>query len=150
MPATDASNYDPAIIDELVAQNGGSRFVVQSSVNEDGQPTGAQIVMVTRTVAEAQAIAALFPKSVKVRATEFTTHRKGQYHENFVLGYVHLPFVQLATNGVNGGRNETGLKRLRSFYQACLKHNLPVDFDVVLNYKNPATPAQRRQLLGAE
>lgn len=64
------------------------------------------------TKEEAQAIAALFPKSARVMGTTLSGCLDGNLQST--VGYVHF-WVELQSNGVTGARNETGLKRYRSF-----------------------------------
>lgn len=59
---------------------------------------------------EAQRIAGLFPKSCKVSASSEYQGR----------GFVTIA-ANLCANGVNGGVNEGGIKRIRSFIKACRK-----------------------------
>ena len=60
------------------------------------------------TEADAQAFVATLPKSLKARATTMSGHLPN----GAVSGYVWLR-ASLAKDGVNGGVNETGLKRLK-------------------------------------
>ncbi len=62
----------------------------------------------------AEAFEALFPKSVKVKRSTFSqsVRENGQY-----VGTTITPtrsvYANLAADGVNGGRNETGIRRVR-------------------------------------
>ena len=60
------------------------------------------------TLEDAQAIAAMFPKSAKVRATTLS------YDHGKIIGTVHFHAKLLAT-GVTGERNEAGIRRWHSF-----------------------------------
>lgn len=71
--------------------------------------------------AEADAfVAATFPKSAKVRGTSLSTFEGkpgADDYRNFVCGLVIFD-ADLASNGVNGGINETGLRRYRAMRKA--------------------------------
>lgn len=70
------------------------------------------------TLEAAQALAAEFPKTTKVRATTLTSPIDGDYTKGSrVTGIVTFQ-ATTASNGVNGGTNETGIRRLRSFRKA--------------------------------
>lgn len=68
-----------------------------------------QVSAVVETEADAQAVAAQFPKSLKLRGTSI----HGSDWDG-PRGYLSVR-VQLSANGVNKGANESGLKRYRSF-----------------------------------
>lgn len=59
------------------------------------------------TMEDAQREKARFPKSVKARAYPVSGAPEGMYYRVSMQ-------VQLIANGVNGGRNETGVKRYRT------------------------------------
>lgn len=86
---------------------------------ETPQSVGAS--MIVETVEEARALAASFPKSTKVRGGSLSTRTRDG--EPVVVGYVKFN-ANLVANGVNGGVNETGMKRYRSFrkHVAALGH----------------------------
>lgn len=65
--------------------------------------------LIVATPEEARAIAATFPKSVGVKASEISGSDEG-------TGYVSFS-VWLSPDAANKGKNETGLKRLRRFLQ---------------------------------
>lgn len=67
------------------------------------------------TRADAEAIAALFPKSAKVYGTRCCGKRGDEWTE---WGLVKFQ-VGFTKDGVTGQFNETGLKRYRSFRRAC-------------------------------
>lgn len=93
-------------------------------------PQQVQAVAIVPTLAAAQAIAALFPKSHKVRATTLTRPIGDDLSANGteVVGYVSFE-VGLNPTGNNGGRNETGIKRYRAFRKAVDRLGFPVEFD---------------------
>jgi hypothetical protein len=77
------------------------------------QPSRVQLSIVVPTVDDAKQLASLFPKSLRVRSTRFTTDQwtPGQHN---AYGYVELD-VRLIGDDANGGVNETGVKRYRTF-----------------------------------
>jgi hypothetical protein len=62
------------------------------------------------TFTDAYEIATQFPQLVKLGATTLHTYEKGECEE---FGYLYFD-AKLKANGINGGVNETGLKRYRS------------------------------------
>lgn len=82
---------------------------------------------------EARAIAATFPKSWRVKAGK-GWGLSGHY------GYVIMT-VELGADGVNGGANEAGLKRLRA-----MAKRVPFEFHAE-NCLNAASPEQLAALL---
>jgi hypothetical protein len=90
-------------------------------------PNAAQHVEITAkcsTVEAAREIAALFPKSMKVRATTLTSYATG---EAVVTGIICFR-AGLRSDGVNGGRNETGIKRYRSLVAKLAKHGFSTEY----------------------
>lgn len=79
---------------------------------------GANITMVTDNIDAAIAVASMFPKSCKVRATKL-------FGADSVRGYVEFQ-VHLYENGVNGGVNETGIRRYKTLMKHCAKWGVPV------------------------
>ena len=75
----------------------------------------------------AKEIAALFPKMVGLTATTLSGSREGN------TGYLHFS-VKLAKDGVNGGKNETGIKRLQRLLAVAAKNGLAVEY--VANFSN--------------
>lgn len=65
------------------------------------------------TVADAEMFAATLPKSLKARATSMSGHLPNGARSGFVFFR-----AVLKQDGVNGGVNETGLKRLRAAVKA--------------------------------
>lgn len=88
----------------------------------------------TRAAGKAAAaeIVAQFPKSVGLVATTCTRH-EGTAE---VCGYVSMS-AKLATDGVNGGKNETGIKRYRSLrkHLARLGHTVEYRADASNSYR---------------
>lgn len=93
--------------------------------------------VIVPTAEDAQAIAAQFPKSAKVRASSISGYFKGDTTEGAYSsdpdaalathGYVHIEIV-LQSNGVNGGVNETGIKRYRAFRKHCARLGFIVEY----------------------
>lgn len=73
------------------------------------------------TVEEAQAVVALFPKSAKLQASRLYGD---EAHEGSVRGW-----TKLSQDGVNGGVNEAGIKRFRSFIKAAKKAGVTLEWD---------------------
>lgn len=83
-------------------------------------------------LATAQKLAARFPKSAGVKATTLSTFVKdadgnpvpdpvtGCQYQHITLGLVYVQ-GKLSADGINGGRNEAGIKRFRSFERAAAK-----------------------------
>lgn len=87
-------------------------------------PIGYGFWMEVPTLAEATEIAALFPKVCKVQAHTMSHARDGK------VGHVGVVCAdaKLRSDGVNGGINETGIRRYNSLRKACAKLNLGVTF----------------------
>jgi hypothetical protein len=68
------------------------------------------------TKADAEAIAALFPKSLRVKGTTLWGHEHNDTGEfvSWSCGYVKF-LADFRANGVQGAANETGAKRVASF-----------------------------------
>jgi hypothetical protein len=71
-------------------------------------PLFAEIRRTIATVEEAKAIVAELPKSMKLTATTLRSLANGD--QGYIRGR-----VTLKANGVNGGVNETGVKRLKAW-----------------------------------
>lgn len=80
-------------------------FEIEAS-HRHRKAAAVKVVARFTTRAEADAIAAQLPKSLRVRAMGYSN--SPTYH-----GYIQFR-ADLETNNVNGGVNETGLKRYRS------------------------------------
>lgn len=84
----------------------------------------ACLILPTRN--EAIELASRFPKSAKVRGTAIGGMRdeNGNRCERGWVGFI----AKLATDGVNGGTNETGLRRFASFEKTVAALGLPVEY----------------------
>lgn len=105
-------------------------------------PWNVKATLYVETPEQARAIAARFPKAAKVRASTVSAwvgYLDGVEWEpdldNAVFGTVGID-AKIAADGVNGGRNETGIKRLATFRRAAER----LGYDVV--YRPPGTAAQ--------
>lgn len=93
-----------------------------------GTPAAVQAHAVVATLADAEAIAAQFPKSHKVRATTLSRPIGGDLRNGTeVVGYVEFGVRLTATRG--NERNETGIRRYWAFRKAAGKLGLPVVFE---------------------
>ncbi len=81
-------------------------FKMTGYLDAAGNVAHVQASSETSTYAEAQAIALALPKSCGVKASRYNTAG------NADAGILHLYAVTQA-NGVNGGRNEAGIKKVR-------------------------------------
>lgn len=92
------------------------------------------ISMRVETKEAAQAIAAQFPKSVKAIATTINiiggTDRQGCIDIEARIG----------ANGVNGGKNETGIKRIKSALKTITA--LGYEFEYTMPWTNSLTEAE--------
>lgn len=95
----------------------------------------------TDTIEAAQALAAQFPKGAKVSANP---HGCSQA-DGTVTGLVNFR-VTLQADGVNGGKNETGVKRYRAFRKGLAALNIPAEF--VMAYTNSITEAALEARIG--
>lgn len=85
---------------------------------------GIEFTAILDTPEAAVEFVARFPKSAKLRATTLGTYDDAG---NFTLGYVSHR-INLRSDGVNGGVNETGIKRYRSILKAAEKAGIRVEF----------------------
>lgn len=87
------------------------------------------------TADERDAYLALFPKSSGVKAT-----RIGCRDENGnSVEYPGVRFsAKISADGVNGGVNETGIKRFRQVIRTVARHDLPATLDHMYNNQDPA------------
>ena len=92
----------------------------------------------------AKEIAAMFPKSVKMYATKLATYTPGDYSDRFTVGLVNME-ATLVANGVNGGKNEAGIKRVRSFMKNAEKLGFKTEYK--MPYTNSLTEAEFRALI---
>lgn len=81
------------------------------------------------TPEQAEAAAALFPKSCRVRVGTLGTYTGlgTPDYRTFTLHTIHVS-ITLSADKVNGGRNETGIKRYRSIMKAINKAGLAVEW----------------------
>jgi hypothetical protein len=79
---------------------------------------------IERDVNAARELAAKFPKSTKVRQTILSNSNKDERWEDGVVSFR----ANLLADGVNGGCNETGIRRYRAFRKAAAKLGLRVQF----------------------
>jgi hypothetical protein len=125
--------------------------------------------LITETIEQAREAAARFPKSTGARANTLTGHDAldhesddprytpettrthldgGRYYHGWTTGHVSITF-HLTSNGVTGTRNETALKRYRSFRKNAGKLEIPVVFDGGLYGNSVPTEADLDALLAA-
>lgn len=82
--------------------------------------------------AVAEALAAEFPKSAKVKVVTLSTHTPGDFSDAFDVPTLRFR-ADLRSNGVNGGVNETGLRRYRSLRRTIEKLGLAVEWTATSN-----------------
>ncbi len=92
-------------------------------------PQHVEINLYTETMEQAEEIVSRFPKSAKLRTGVLHNGYYGKPNSAYVTSR-----IQLLSDGVNGGRNETGIKRLASFFKKAEKLGLPVEW--ISPYKN--------------
>jgi hypothetical protein len=90
------------------------------------------------TPEEAREIAASFPKSAKVHGQTLHTYVADENghaildsegcHQTLYHGWVSF-HAKIKADDVNGGRNETGIRRYRSFSKAAEKLGFAVEYD---------------------
>lgn len=102
-----------------MANAGGVNFRIWATARPDGALSRIEAGAATSTFEEAQRVAATFPKSVKLVSTHLSGDPDGQ------SGYVSFN-ASFVANGTNGGVNETGLRRYRTFrrFAASLGHEV--------------------------
>lgn len=98
-----------------------------------------QAYMTVATPELAAEVAARFPKSAKVLSQQLSTFDR-ETGANLTLGTVHFA-AYLMANGVNGGRNETGIKRYHTFVRAAERLGYAVEYDATA-YANSLTEAE--------
>ena len=87
------------------------------------------------TVAEREEVLAWFPKSYGLRPSTLSTMRPGEivdgYRDRDPRTWTLLPSItghaKLWSDGVNGGRNETGIKRLHKILAVAERHGMTVE-----------------------
>jgi hypothetical protein len=124
----------------------GGAYTVTAEIFRDGG-IRISVTLITATPGRAAEAAARLPKGVGARATTLTgcdyydrevrdpryghvsgPHRDGDYMHGWTVGQVKISF-NLLSNGVTGSRNETALKRYRSFRRNAAKLGIPVVFE---------------------
>lgn len=95
------------------------------------------------TIEQRTAFVAMFPKSIKVHATECGGLIDGTYKAWPVATIV----VHLTADANNGGTNETGLKRIQKFVAIAIANGYEIEHNKC--YKNSLTDAEFNQLIGA-
>lgn len=83
-------------------------------------PTFVNVRAELPTIEAAREFAALFPRAAKMRAEEVST---GPGRPDYAIVSVT---ITTAANGVNGGTNETGIKRLAGIRRAAAKHGIEI------------------------
>ncbi len=106
----------------------GRQGEVGTCVNDFTRPEGLNVCATVETVELAREIAASLPKSIKIQANVLNDREAGEKY-----GYLTLS-IALKANGVNGGRNEAGIKRYRSLRKALAKHGHEITW--VTPYRN--------------
>lgn len=115
----------------FVAECAGGRITVTCALDEG----------TTRETAEA--VAALFPRSCKLRGTTLSGRRNAA-GERFESGYLTF-HAALHANGVHGARNETGITR----YKRLLAHAAQLGYSIEwgMPFRNSLTQADAEVLL---
>jgi hypothetical protein len=90
---------------------------------------------------ERDAFVALFPKSVKVVATTTSAASDPIARQPFATMQ-----VSLHADAVNGGVNETGIKRLRKFIAVATANGFELNFKQY--FKNTMTESEYNELIG--
>jgi hypothetical protein len=80
-------------------------------LTDGGAPSHLEVYGLAADRAAAEAFVARFPKAAKLRGVAF---------HGEVQGWVSVN-INLAPNGSNGGRNETGIRRYRTIQRAAAK-----------------------------
>ena len=97
------------------------------------------------TMEEAEEFAGLFPKSARMNAHRVSSSR-GDYYRTGVT-------IDLHSNGVNGGVNETGIKRIATIRKAAAKAGMTTTFGTATEFANAvneyATEAEFDAAIGA-
>lgn len=97
------------------------------------RPSHVQAVMYLDGAEEADALAALFPKGVRIKRSSLGGHEdlgggRVDWDRPWTLHSLNF-HAALGANGNNGGVNEAGLKRYRSLVKACEKAGIVVEFE---------------------
>ncbi len=78
---------------------------------KDEQVTHIEVAAEVETTKDADEVVVIFPKSIGLKSCHLGRCVNGKYVK---VGYVTMR-VQLAKDGVNGGKNESGIKRIKRF-----------------------------------
>jgi hypothetical protein len=100
---------------------------------------GAKFQARFATLAEAEAVVALFPKSSRLRAVTLRGDKNGA--TALVDGVINL-----APNGTNGERNETGEKRYHTIMARAAKVGVTVEYVVSCGNAYPSREAFEAEL----
>lgn len=103
-------------------------FIVNAYCYQGDEVAEVRAYAFFSTVTEAENFAASLPKSLNVKVSFCGDKGIVNFH------------VKLKSDAVNGGKNEVGLKRLRSFLSR-------VEFNYEINASNSATEQQFNDLL---
>lgn len=115
-------------------------FKITASEHEGSINLKASATVETRE--DAQALAAQFPKSLRIKASCLSTYDKAHYEKtgeyiNEIKGYVVIQ-VSLRSTGVTGEYNETGAKRWDSFKRNCSKLGIELEYAQPFSNSLPA------------
>lgn len=86
----------------------------------NNKPSGIRVMCVFATLADAEAVASTMPKMVKARTRRLFGSDAG-------TGFLDV-MVDLCKNGVNGGVNESGIKRYRQLCKWCDANGHTVEY----------------------
>lgn len=101
------------------AANGG--LAISAAHGQSGEITTLEIGGMYETIAEAEAVAARFPKSIKIKGTAIGTSEGPK-------GWVSCR-IYFTTNKVTGERNEASISRATKFFKAADKMGIPLFCD---------------------
>lgn len=91
-------------------------------------PEWAQASIYVPSVEAARHLAAQFPKNLRLKAVTTMSPLDGDYRNGTVESGVVTMSARLAADSANGGRNETGIKRLNSFLRKAEAMGLPIEW----------------------
>jgi hypothetical protein len=95
-----------------------------NSYKGEAAPSHLRVRAEVANVEIAEAIAAQFPKSYRVFVNTGKEYGTGRTYALVTID------VTLESNGNNGGKNETGIKRYRAFVAKAIKNGHTVEFAV--------------------
>lgn len=102
---------------------------------QHGRPSWVEVTAHVQTKELAAEIAAQFPKSVNVRGQGMNWGLAG-----ITTGWVSFR-ATLAANGVNGGRNETGIRRYHNLIKHLARLGHAVEYEVNASNSYPSREA---------